>query len=266
MNKKITIGQFIPKKSIIHHLDPRTKIIWVFFYLIMAFAAVGFYSLLLVFGLLFLFLLLSKTNFFELFSAIRPLIFLIVFTAFLNIFYIQGGHVFYSFYFFQITSRGVASAFAIMVRLFCLVSASSLLTLVTSLDDLVFALEKMMGPLKKIKLPVSEISLMIMITLRFIPAFSQELQNITDAQKSRGARFDQGNLFKRIKSYFPLILPLFMSAFKKAFELTEAIESRAYSAKITRGHFKNLSFSFNDLLAFIFLPVIFFSVIWLDFV
>lgn len=246
MPRDITVGQFLPGHSIMHRLDPRTKIVLTFFFIIQVFISKSAISLSFLIALLGVFIACSQVSPGKVFKGVRPMIPVIIFTAVLNIFYGSGDPVL-SFSIFHITKQGLFTGFTLMVRLTALIAGCSLITYTTSLNTLAAGLEQLLSPFKRFHLKVGELSMTIAITLRFLPTLADEFDRIIDAQKARGAEFGSGNYIKRIKSYFPVILPLFMSAFRRAFELTNAIECRCYRGGEGRTKMSVLRLSKTDV-------------------
>jgi energy-coupling factor transport system permease protein len=260
MTRDITIGQFLPGHSIMHRLDPRTKIVLTFFFIIQVFISRSAASLCFLIVLLGFLIACSQVPAGKVLKGVRPMIPVIVFTALLNIFYVSGDPVF-TFFFLQITKQGLFTGFTLLVRLTALIAGCSLITYTTSLNALAAGLEQLLAPLRRFHFPVSELSMTISITLRFLPTLAEEFDRIIDAQKARGAEFNSGNPIKKIKSYFPVLLPLFMSAFRRAFELTNAIECRCYQGGKGRTKMNVLKLSPIDICAIAFFVVAFFLTI-----
>jgi energy-coupling factor transport system permease protein len=245
MLKDITLGQYFPGTSLIHRMDPRIKLVLLFCYitaLLMANHALTYLSV-------FLFLLsaiaVSRVNPKALFKGMKPMIFIIVFTAVLNIFY-TSGEVIASFWVFRITSEGIERAIFMALRLIMLISSTFMLTYTTSPIVLSDALARLMSPLAKIKVPVSQFAMMMTIALRFIPIIIEETDKIMSAQKARGADFETGNIFRRAKALVPLLVPLFVSAFRRADDLAVAMECRCYRIGEGRTRLKQLRMTGED--------------------
>jgi len=244
----ITIGQFIPGNSIMHRMDARSKIIitGIFMVLIFIMESVPEYLLL---SLWTVFLLkISQVPIKQSLKGLKPLVFLLAFTTLLNLFLIPG-KILLEFGPLSITEEGVQMGIKIFFRLCILVITASLMTLTTTPMSMTDGLESLMSPLKKLHVPIHEISMMMSIALRFIPTLLEETERIMKAQASRGADFDTGNIFKRVKSFVPVLVPLFVSAFKRADELAEAMESRGYRGGEGRTRLKILQFTQVDLKA-----------------
>jgi len=246
MVKNITMGQYIPGNSILHRADPRTKIIWTVLLLIMLFAANNIYGYVMMLAIVGIILIVSDVRVSYTLRGIKPLIIILVITSAINIFTYQGNTVLVSLGAFRITLEGIIQAVIISVRLSLMVIIGSILTLTTTPIALTDGLEKLMMPLKKIKVPVHEMAMMMSIALRFIPTLLEETDRIIKAQSSRGADFDTGNFIEKAKSFIPVLIPLFISAFKRAEELATAMESRCYRGDIGRTRMKELAYTKID--------------------
>ena len=226
MLKDITLGQYFPGNSLVHRLDPRTKLIMLVVYIVALFTAKSWIS----YGVLFAFLAFSiKISTIppkSILRGMKPLVMILIFTGVLNIFFTQEGTVLVDFWIITITSGGIARAVLMMLRIMMLISCTFLLTYTTSPIALTDGLESLMNPLKKIGVPVHELSMMMCIALRFIPTLIEETDKIICAQKARGADFENGSLMDRAKALVPILVPLFISAFRRADELATAMESR----------------------------------------
>ncbi|MEG0614235.1 MAG: energy-coupling factor transporter transmembrane component T [Oscillospiraceae bacterium] len=250
MLKDITIGQYFPGKSIIHRIDPRFKIIITALFITMLFCASDMWGLLV--GILFLImvLLLSKIPVKMVLKGLKPLIPIIIFTSILNLFFIDGDVV-VKFWIFKITDNGIETAIFMVIRIISLIAGTSLLTYTTSPIVLTDAIERLMSPLKKIKVPVHELAMMMTIALRFIPTLIEETDKIMSAQKARGADLESGGLIKRAKALIPILIPLFVSAFRRAEELALAMECRCYHGGEGRTRLKQLKSGGKDYVALI---------------
>lgn len=263
MSGTISIGQYYPVNSKIHKLDPRVKILATMFYLILLFNVDNFLS----YGVVILFTLLvvklSRVPLLKILKGLKSIFFILIFTSILNIFFTQGQIVLLEFGKITITLEGVILAIQTALRLTLLISFSSILTLTTSPIELTNGLEYLLAPLKKIKIPAHEIAMMMTIALRFIPTLMEELDRIMKAQKARGSEFDTGNLKQKAQSLVPILVPLFVSSFRRADELAMAMEARCYRGDINRTKMKKLKYSTNDtytVLAFAVLSVVIFFV------
>ena len=246
--KDITLGQYFPGNTPIHKMDPRTKLLFTLLYIVALFLAktlVGYGMLLLV---LVVAVAISKIQPKALFRGMKPILFIIIFTAVLNIFYTPGTPI-WQWGFLKITVEGLWAAFYMVLRITMLISCTFLLTYTTSPILLTDGLERLLGPLKKIRFPVHELSMMMSIALRFIPTLIEETDKIMSAQKARGADFDTGNLMEKAKALVPLLVPLFISAFRRADELAVAMECRCYHGGEGRTRLRQLKFAARDYLA-----------------
>ena len=248
MLKDVTLGQYFPGNTVVHRLDPRTKLIAVVIYIVAIFTARGFVSTGLVVASLVAAVVLSRIRPKALFKGLKPLIFIIALTAFLNLFY-STGRVIAQWWIFRITEEGLRRAVLMMLRIMLLVCGTFLLTYTTSPIALTDGMERLFNPLKKIKVPVHEMSMMMSMALRFIPTLIEETDKIMSAQKARGADFETGNLFQRAKALLPLLVPLFVSAFRRADDLAIAMESRCYHGGDGRTRMKQLKWKTRDTIA-----------------
>jgi energy-coupling factor transport system permease protein len=246
MLKDITLGQYFPGDTIIHRLDARTKIILVVIYIVALFQANGWIGYAVVTGVTLLCMLLSKIKPSAMFKGVKPMLVIIVLTAALNIFYTQGTPIRPGWI---ITWEGIARAVQMVLRIVLLISGTFLLTYTTSPIDLTDGLELLLNPLKKIGVPVHEMTMMMSMALRFIPTLIQETDKIMSAQKARGADFETGSLAQRAKALLPILVPLFVSAFKRADELAVAMESRCYHGGEGRTRMKQIKMCTRDYIA-----------------
>lgn len=250
MLKDITLGQYFPGNSVIHRMDPRTKLVMLVGYVIALFLAGGPVS----YGLLLLFLLtcirISQIPGKAFLRGMKPLVFILVFTGVLNLFFTQGETKLLSFWIITITLEGIVRSFYMMARILMLISGTFLLTYTTSPISLTDALESLLNPLKKIRVPVHELAMMMCIALRFIPTLIEETDKIMSAQKARGADFENGKLTDRVKALVPILVPLFISAFRRADELATAMECRCYHGGDGRTKLKLLRYQRRDLCAY----------------
>lgn len=242
------LGQYYPADSFIHRLDPRTKIISALAILVVIFLIDTFIGFAVVGGFFAIQVILSKISASCLLRTVKPLLFIIVFTFVLNLFFYNGETVWFEWGVLKCTEEGFVKALFMAVRILLLIMSTSLMTLTTSPVQLTDGLEKLAGPLEKIKVPVHEMSMMMSIALRFIPTLSDETDRIRKAQTARGAEFDSGNVFKKAKNMIPLLVPLFISAFKRAEELALAMEARCYHGGKGRTKMKVLVMNKYDAL------------------
>lgn len=251
MNNTLIIGQYVPGTSLVHKLDPRTKITLIFFFVFIVFLAnnVVSYSILTLFALASM--VTSRVPIRFIMKGLTPVWFLIVFTFILHIIVTKEGTVWLEIYSFQIYSGGVFQGIAISLRFFLLILITSLLTLTTTPIEITDAIEDMLHPLKKVKFPVHELALMMSISLRFIPTLMQETEKISKAQASRGVDFRTGSIKDRAKAVVPLLIPLFVSAFKRAEELAMAMEARGYKGGEGRTKLRELKINARDIAVYL---------------
>ena len=258
MLKDITLGQYFPGDTVAHRLDPRTKLLLVIIYIVGLFNANGWASYAFVILITALSMAISKIKPKSALKGLKPLVIIIILTAVLNIFYTGGTPILEGWI---ITWEGIARAVMMSLRIILLIVGTFMLTYTTSPIALTDGLEIMLNPLKKIKIPVHEMSMMMSMALRVIPTLIEETDKIMSAQKARGADFDSGNLFQRAKALLPILVPLFVSAFRRADELAVAMESRCYHGGEGRTRMKQLRMQGIDawalLLGAAFLAVIF---------
>ncbi len=250
MLKDITLGQFFPGKSVIHKMDPRAKLLMLVIYIVALFVAVNWVSYAVMFGFLGLCIGLSQIPLKSILRSLKPLVLIMVFTAILNVFFTTGETVLVQFWGITVTMEGLVRAFFMLLRILLLVTATFLLTYTTSPIALTDGLESLLNPLKRVKVPVHELAMMMCIALRFIPTLIEETDKIMSAQKARGADFESGNLMERVKALIPVLVPLFISAFRRADELATAMECRCYHGGQGRTKMKLLRYSRRDYLAY----------------
>lgn len=248
MLKNITLGQYYPQTSIIHSLDPRLKILLTLAYIILLFTVKNFSGFLVFAICTFLVILLSKIPAKFVFTGLKPLLFIIVLTALLNMFMTQGQIAFTIPYTaISATWEGIRLAAFMVIRLTFLITGTSLLTLTTSPLSLTDGIEHLLSPFKKIGVPAHELAMMMTIAIRFIPTLLEETEKIMKAQTSRGADFETGNIVKRAKALVPLLVPLFISSFRRADELAMAMECRCYHGGTGRTRMKQLKICKSDI-------------------
>ncbi len=247
MLKDITLGQYFPGDTVIHRLDPRTKLVMVIIYIVALFLCKWFVSYAVALLFLVTAVALSKIRPKALFKGLKPLLIIIIFTAVLNLFYTDGT-VLVKFWIFKITREGIMNAVFLVLRIMLLVMGTFLLTYTTSPIALTDGLESLLSPLKKLHFPVHELAMMMSIALRFIPTLIEETDKIISAQKARGADFETGNIFRRAKALIPILVPLFVSAFRRADELATAMECRCYHGGQGRTKLKQLRYRRRDVL------------------
>ena len=250
MLKDITLGQFFPGTSIIHRLDPRTKLIMLVIYIVTLFMASGWVA----YGAMFLFLAwvirVSTIPVKSIVKGMKPLVMILIFTGVLNLFFTQEGTLLLDLGIARIYSGGLSRAVMMVLRILMLITCTFLLTYTTSPIALTDGLETLMNPLKKLKVPVHELSMMMCIALRFIPTLIEETDKIMCAQKARGADFENGSLMDRAKALIPILVPLFISAFRRADELATAMECRCYQGGEGRTKMKLLRYHREDFVSF----------------
>ncbi len=254
--KDITLGQFFPGNSLVHRLDPRGKIVGITCYIIALFLARG----VVTYGLLFLLLsgmiFLSKVPIQAIVKGMKPLVVIIVLTGLLNVLYTTGEKVLWEFWIFTVTEEGIVVAAMMVARILMLVSGTFLLTYTTSPMALTDGLENLLAPLKKWKVPVHDLAMMMSIALRFIPNLIEETDKIMSAQQARGADFESGSLFRRAKAMIPLLVPLFISALRRADELADAMDCRCYQGGVGRTRLKQMEYARVDYLVMGFMATI----------
>ncbi len=250
MLKDITLGQYFPGDTVVHRLDPRTKLILVIVYIVTLFSAKRFLTYGLVIAALAGIISLSHIQLKTILKSLKPLLFIIVLTGVLNLFYTPG-KVLVKFWIFSITKEGVFSAVFMALRISMLIIGTFMLTYTTSPIALTDGLERLLSPLKRIKVPVHELAMMMCIALRFIPTLIEETDKIMSAQKARGADFETGSLLSRAKALIPVLVPLFISSFRRADELAVAMECRCYHGGDGRTRMKQLHYKKADTAALI---------------
>ena len=250
MLKDITLGQYFPGNSFVHRLDPRTKLLVLVAYIIALFMAVSWAS----YGLCLVFLVtsiaISGIPAKSFLRGMKPLMFILIFTAILNLFFTEGETPLVDFWIITIYPEGIIRAVFMLMRILLLITCTFLLTYTTSPISLTDGLEALLSPLKKIKVPVHELSMMMCIALRFIPTLIEETDKIMSAQKARGADFESGKLMQRVKALIPILVPLFVSAFRRADELATAMECRCYQGGEGRTKMKLLRYKLLDMKAY----------------
>lgn len=249
MLKDITIGQYFPGDSIIHRLDPRFKIVMTVIYILMLFTGSSLISL--VVGAVFtvMAVLLSKIPFKMFVKSVKPLFLFLVITALFNLFLVGTGETVFKWRFINITNDGINISVFMVIRIVLLIMGSSLLTYTTSPITLTDAIERLLSPLKKLKFPVHELAMMMSIALRFIPTLIEETDKIMSAQKARGAEIDSGSFISRAKNMAAILVPLFISSFRRADELATAMECRCYHGGEGRTRLRQLKSAPRDYIA-----------------
>ncbi len=266
MLKDITLGQYFPGNSPVHKMDPRIKIMLSLAFMVAIFcinSAIGYFALFIFTGFT---IFSSKIPFIFMIKAVKPLMFFVIFTAILNVFFTRNGEVLVSFGFITVTKDGLISAGAMIMRIVFLILGTSLLTYTTSPIELTDGMERLLRPLSKIGVPSHELAMMMSIALRFIPTILEETDKIMKAQTARGADFESGNLLNRAKALIPLLVPLFISAFRRADELAMAMECRCYHGGNNRTKMNELKLCKTDFCAIaifiIFVAIVIVSNYW----
>ncbi|PTM54653.1 energy-coupling factor transporter transmembrane component T family protein [Desmospora activa] len=257
------LGQYVPGDSSLHRMDPRAKLIYVFLFMIVVFLANNglTYGLLVVVTLTGL--LLSGVPLLMVWRGLKPILFLIAFTAGLHLWMTRGGEVWVDWGWFTIYEEGVIQAVMIALRFLLLVVTGTLLTLTTSPIDLTDGLEKLLSPLTRVGVPAHELALMMSIALRFIPTLWEETDKIIKAQKARGASFESGGVWKRAKGFIAILIPLFISSFRRAEELAWAMEARGYQGGVGRTKLRELRYTRLDFLLWGVLTVVILALVGL---
>lgn len=249
MLKDITIGQFFPGDSLLHRLDPRVKIVLTVAYIAAVFVPKSWAGLALAAAFSVFVIALSKLPPSLILKSLKPIVPIVLFTAILSALYVQGGEPLFSWWIVTITPKGLKNAVFLTVRILCLIAGSSLLTYTTGPTTLTDALERLMKPLKALRVPVHDLAMMMTIALRFIPTLIEETDKIMSAQKARGADLESGNLMQRIRALMPIMIPLFASSFRRAYELATAMECRCYNGGDGRTRMTSLHMAARDYLA-----------------
>lgn len=260
MVRDITLGQYMPGKSFIHRMDARSKILLLLAIIVFIFAANNYMALLLITMASLLVVLVTKISFMMYLKSMKVILILVIFTGILNIFY-GNGTVLWEWQFIKITEGGINNAIFVTIRIATMVLVSSVLTFTTSPNDLTDAIEKLLSPLKIFHVKVHEIAMMMTIALRFIPVLLEEADKIMNAQKARGADMESGGAFKRVRAMVPVLIPLFVSSFRRANDLAMAMECRCYNGGRGRTRMKIMRFGGVDLAALIFSLIVFAGVI-----
>jgi len=251
MIRDITLGQYYPADSVIHKLDPRVKLVTTILYVISLFVAKGAIGYAVATVFLAVVIRLSKVPFKFMVKGLKAIIMILMVTVVFNLFLLDGNVVLFRFGFLRITDNGLRTAVFMAIRLIYLIIGSSVMTLTTTPNDLTDGMEKLLGPLKVFHLPVHEISMMMSIALRFIPILLEETDKIMKAQIARGADFESGSLIQKAKAMVPLLVPLFISAFRRANDLALAMEARCYRGGDGRTKMKPLHYENRDRIAYV---------------
>ena len=263
MNRDVTFGQFIPGNSILHRMDPRVKMVLLCTIIATIFCTFNFYALGLITAFIIVAILLSGVPFKMYLKSLKVIMIIVIITSLLNIFYSSGTPIF-EFWVFKITLDGIFRAIYVTVRIIALILISSALTFTTSPTDLTDAIERLMSPLKVFHIKVHEIAMMMTIALRFIPTLLDETDKIMSAQKARGADMESGNVFQKVKALIPVLIPLFVSAFRRAYELAVAMECRCYQGGEGRTRMKSLHMHRLDYISIILMVFVVSGVVLCD--
>ncbi|OUN34233.1 energy-coupling factor transporter transmembrane component T family protein [Lachnoclostridium sp. An76] len=251
MIRDITIGQYYPAESRIHRLDPRVKIVCTLLFLVSLFVQSSLLGYVIATVFLGGVIKLSKVPLKYIVKGLKPIVILLLFTVVMNLFLTQGGEKLVHFWIFTITENGLRTSVFMAVRLMYLVAGSSIMTFTTSPNGLTDGMEKLLHPLNKVNVPVHEVAMMMSIALRFIPILLEETDKIMKAQMARGADFESGNIIQRAKAMIPILVPLFVSAFRRANDLAMAMEARCYHGGEGRTKMKPLKYKTRDRMAYI---------------
>lgn len=246
MNNKIVFGSYIPRNSVLHHLDPRVKLLMCIAYVIMIFLVNSLPTAIWLFLVLLLAIKISKIGFRQYWRGVKPLFWVIMITVIFQILFSSGGQVYWHWGIISITHDGMINSLIIFYRFIIIIVASTVLTATTPTFQIADALAWLMQPLAKIKVPVNQITLMLSIALRFIPTIMDETTKIMKAQRSRGMNFNEGNLITRLHHLVPILIPLFVNSFKRAEELATAMEARGYDPTALRSHYHRLVWKRRD--------------------
>ena len=251
MIRDITIGQYYPAESRIHRLDPRVKIVCTLFFLVSLFIQNSLLGYVIATVFLGAVIRLSKVPLKYIVKGLKPIVILLLFTVVMNLFLSRGGKILADFWIFTITENGLRTSVFMAVRLMYLVAGSSIMTFTTSPNSLTDGMEKLLQPLNRLNVPVHEVAMMMSIALRFIPILLEETDKIMKAQMARGADFESGNIIQRAKAMIPILVPLFVSAFRRANDLAMAMEARCYHGGEGRTKMKPLKYQARDRMAYI---------------
>lgn len=249
MLDKMILGRFVPLQSFVHRLDPRMKMVFVFIMMILIFLMNNWQTYVVGIILIFIILKASNLSFMFLFNGLKPILFLLIFTLLMHVFLTKGGATLVDYGIINIQSQGVIMGIMISLRFILIIFLTTIMTLTTSPIALTDAIESLLKPFKKLKLPVHELALMMSIALRFIPTLMDETQKVMKAQMSRGSDMTAGTFKERIKAVIPLLVPLFVSAFKRAEDLAIAMEVRGYKGDVSRTKYRKLDWHTYDTLS-----------------
>lgn len=262
--RDMTLGQYYPADSFTHKLDPRVKLLLVIAFIVMVFLVKNLIAYSAIILCVVIGTLVSRIPLIKVFKSIKGIIFLVLFTAVLNLIFHKGETVLWSWWRITISVEGIFFSLKMALRLILLVAGTTLLTYTTTPTGLTDGMESLMYPLKLIKVPTHDIAVIMSIALRFIPILSEEVDKIMMAQKARGASFDTGGIVKRAKALLPVLIPLFVSAFRRADELALALDARCYNATPNRTRYQVMKLSYRDVIAVLGTAVFLVSVIALN--
>lgn len=261
--RDVSFGQYYPTGSVVHRLDPRAKVVFSILFMVTIFFVFSYAGYAVVALFLLAVCLFSKIPVKNVIKSVKAILFIMLFTAIINIFFYDSGRVLFEWWRIKITLGGIDFAIKMALRISLLVMGTSMLSFTTTPMELTDAIESLLKPLKYIKVPVHDIALIMSIALRFIPGLMDETDKIMMAQKARGAEIDTGGLVKKVKAMLPVLIPLFVSAIRRADELADALDARCYNATDRRTKMKVLRLTWKDLVAFLFVAV-FVALIFLD--
>lgn len=253
MFRDVAFGQYYPANSVVHKLDARVKLLLTLLFVIAIFFVKSYFGFMLTIATLAVIIVCAKLPMMSVLKSVRGILFIVLFTAILNLFLIKDGEVLVHWEIFTITKNGVHTTIKMVLRLVLLISGASLLSLTTTPVQLADGLESLMSPLKLIKVPVRDIAMIMSIALRFIPTLFDETNKIISAQKARGASFDTGNIFARVKAMLPVLIPLIVNSFRRADELAFAMDARCYNATPNRTKMKKAKIGVGDVFAALFI-------------
>lgn len=260
---RLILGQYVPGNSLVHKLDPRTKLLSSVWFIMLIFLANGFLSYGLLAGVVLSAAYISEIPISYYINGLKPLTFLILITVVLQLLFSQGDTVLFQLGWVKITEEGLINAIKIIIRFVLIIFMSTILTLTTTPLEIADGIESLLNPLKRLNVPVQEIALVLSIALRFVPTLMQETEKIMDAQKSRGVEFDVGSLIERMKKIIPLLIPLFISSIDRADELATAMTARGYHGGEHRTKLRALNWKTIDYLAFVLFGILTILLIWL---
>lgn len=262
----VAFGQYYPVKSFVHKMDARVKILATIAYIVAVFLVKQFHFMgfLACFSFVCIATAAARVPFFKVLKSIKAILFFVILSAVLQLFFNKGGNVIFEWSFIRITDSGLLNAGFIVARISLIVLGASILTLTTSPVEIADGIESLLTPLKWIKFPVHEFALIMSIALRFIPTLLDETDRIIKAQKARGANFESGSIFKRAKALIPVLIPLLISSFRRADELADAMDARCYSGSTNRTKFKKMQVSWRDFIAVLTIAALIVGVVYLN--